>query len=218
MMIFYWQVLFVLLFLFLSHSYPFNFPSQVSFLADPNSRRSCLCSIFPTASLLCLVFFIGSAFIAPDYKEVVAIICFTLNIFFFFLFSFFFFQVSFRPFTVIQYFLKRLLVVQKLSIWGLGGSLQNSAVSNCGVCSSSLRAFVHQFVCVCVCVCVFYICHSISFLHMKFLGFVALIYIYLYMFICFRLNAGLMEVRHYLKVLFPRLLTWKCDHYGALER
>ncbi|XP_065635086.1 uncharacterized protein LOC112012569 isoform X4 [Quercus suber] len=62
----------------------------VSFLADPNSRRSCLCSIFPTASLLCLVFFIGSAFIAPDYKE-------------------------------------------KLSIWGLGGSLQNSAVSNCGI-------------------------------------------------------------------------------------
>ena len=154
MMIFYRQVLFVLLFIFLSHSYPFNFPSQVSFLADPNSRRSCLCSIFPTASLLCLVFFIGSAFIAPDYKEVVAIICFTLNIFFFFLFSFFFFQVSFRPFTVIQYFLKRLLVVQKLSIWGLGGSLQNSAVSNCGVCSSSLRDFVHQFVCVCVCVCV----------------------------------------------------------------
>ena len=151
MMIFYRQVLFVLLFIFLSHSYPFNFPSQVSFLADPNSRRSCLCSIFPTASLLCLVFFIGSAFIAPDYKEVVAIICFTLNIFFFFLFSFFFFQVSFRPFTVIQYFLKRLLVVQKLSIWGLGGSLQNSAVSNCGVCSSSLRGFVHQFVCVCVC-------------------------------------------------------------------
>ena len=89
MMIFYWQVLFVLLFIFLSHSYPFNFPSQVSFLADPNSRRSCLCSIFPTASLLCLVFFIGSAFIAPDYKEVVAIICFTLNIFFFFIFSFF---------------------------------------------------------------------------------------------------------------------------------
>ena len=91
MMIFYRQVLFVLLFIFLSHSYPFNFPSQVSFLADPNSRRSCLCSIFPTASLLCLVFFIGSAFIAPDYKEVVAIICFTLNIFFFFLFSFLFF-------------------------------------------------------------------------------------------------------------------------------
>ncbi|XP_030971121.1 uncharacterized protein LOC115991513 isoform X1 [Quercus lobata] len=62
----------------------------VSFLADPNSRRSCLCSIFPTASLLCLVYFIGSAFIAPNYKE-------------------------------------------KLSIWGLGGSLQNSAVSNCGI-------------------------------------------------------------------------------------
>ena len=84
MMIFYRQVLFVLLFIFLSHSYPFNFPSQVSFLADPNSRRSCLCSIFPTASLLCLVYFIGSAFIAPNYKEVVAVICFTLNIFFLF--------------------------------------------------------------------------------------------------------------------------------------
>ena len=84
LMIFYRQVLFVLLFIFLSHSYPFNFPSQVSFLADPNSRRSCLCSIFPTASLLCLVYFIGSAFIAPNYKEVVAIICFTLNIFFLF--------------------------------------------------------------------------------------------------------------------------------------
>lgn len=23
------------------------------------------------------------------------------------------------------------------------------------------------------------------------------------------------NVNHYLRVLFPRLLTWKCDHYGA---
>ena len=104
--------------------------------------------------------------------------------------------------------------MQKLSIWGLGGSLQNSAVSNCGVCSSSLRDFVHQFVCVCVLHLSFYIfpAYEISGICSTY------IYIYLYMFICFRLNAGLMEVRHYLKVLFPRLLTWKCDHYGALER
>lgn len=152
-MLFYRQVLFVMLFIFLSHSYPFNFPSQVSFLADPNSRRSCLCSIFPTASLLCLVFFIGSAFIAPDYKEVVAIICFTLKIYIYI----FLIYVSFRPFTDIQYFLKMLLVVQKLSLWGLGGSLQNSATGNCGVCSSSLRAFVHQVVCVCFLHLSFYI-------------------------------------------------------------
>lgn len=40
-----------------------------SLIADPHSRRSCFCSLVPAASLLCLVYFIGSAFIAPDYKE-----------------------------------------------------------------------------------------------------------------------------------------------------
>uniref|UniRef100_A0A1U7Z1N8 Uncharacterized protein LOC104589368 isoform X2 n=1 Tax=Nelumbo nucifera TaxID=4432 RepID=A0A1U7Z1N8_NELNU len=43
-------------------------PNCVSVLADPKSRRSCLCSLLPTALLLFLVFFIGSAFIATDYK------------------------------------------------------------------------------------------------------------------------------------------------------
>eukprot|EP00257_Ricinus_communis_P024523 XP_025011937.1 uncharacterized protein LOC8275006 isoform X2 [Ricinus communis] len=38
-------------------------------LPDSKSRRSCLCSILPTASLLFLVFFIGSTFVIPDYKE-----------------------------------------------------------------------------------------------------------------------------------------------------
>ncbi|KAF8388578.1 hypothetical protein HHK36_027253 [Tetracentron sinense] len=42
---------------------------QVSLLADPKSRKSCLCSLLPTASLLCVVFFIGSTFISTDYKE-----------------------------------------------------------------------------------------------------------------------------------------------------
>lgn len=41
----------------------------VSVLADPKSRRTCFCSLFPTAALLCVVFFLGSAFIATDYKE-----------------------------------------------------------------------------------------------------------------------------------------------------
>ncbi|KAJ9180430.1 hypothetical protein P3X46_008677 [Hevea brasiliensis] len=36
---------------------------------DPKSRRSCFCSFLPAASFLFLVFFIGSAFIVPDYKE-----------------------------------------------------------------------------------------------------------------------------------------------------
>ncbi|XP_041017368.1 uncharacterized protein LOC121259713 isoform X1 [Juglans microcarpa x Juglans regia] len=61
----------------------------VTVFADPNGRRSCLCSIFPTASLLCLVFFVGSAFVSPNYKE-------------------------------------------KLSLWEIGGSLQNSKFSKCG--------------------------------------------------------------------------------------
>ncbi|KAI8539446.1 hypothetical protein RHMOL_Rhmol09G0183700 [Rhododendron molle] len=43
--------------------------SQASLQADPNTTRSCLFSIFPTASLLCLLFFIGSAFLAQDDKE-----------------------------------------------------------------------------------------------------------------------------------------------------
>ncbi|KAF6168058.1 hypothetical protein GIB67_011443 [Kingdonia uniflora] len=38
-------------------------------LADSKSRRSCLCSLFPIGSLLCLVFFIGSTLIVTDYKE-----------------------------------------------------------------------------------------------------------------------------------------------------
>ncbi|EXC29927.1 hypothetical protein L484_015120 [Morus notabilis] len=41
----------------------------LSLLVDSHSRRSCFCSLIPAASLLCLVYFIGSAFIAPDYKE-----------------------------------------------------------------------------------------------------------------------------------------------------
>ncbi|XP_057463610.1 uncharacterized protein LOC130753501 isoform X2 [Actinidia eriantha] len=45
---------------------PSNF---VSLLADPNNRRLCLYSIFPTAALLSLLFFIGNAFLAQDHKE-----------------------------------------------------------------------------------------------------------------------------------------------------
>ncbi|KAJ7973621.1 Lysine ketoglutarate reductase trans-splicing-like protein, putative (DUF707) [Quillaja saponaria] len=37
-------------------------------LADSKSCRSCLCSIFPAASLLCVVLFVGTAYLAPDYK------------------------------------------------------------------------------------------------------------------------------------------------------
>ncbi|KAJ7978256.1 Lysine ketoglutarate reductase trans-splicing-like protein, putative (DUF707) [Quillaja saponaria] len=39
------------------------------FLADSKSWRSCLCSIFPAATLLCVVIFVGTAYLAPDYKE-----------------------------------------------------------------------------------------------------------------------------------------------------
>ncbi|KAA8533424.1 hypothetical protein F0562_031142 [Nyssa sinensis] len=41
----------------------------VSVMVDSKSRRSCLCSLFPAASLLCLVFFILSAFLTQDHKE-----------------------------------------------------------------------------------------------------------------------------------------------------
>ncbi|KAK9292520.1 hypothetical protein L1049_020493 [Liquidambar formosana] len=40
----------------------------VSLLTDPKRKRSCLCTLLPAASLLCLVFFIGSAFIVTDTK------------------------------------------------------------------------------------------------------------------------------------------------------
>ncbi|KAG5532798.1 hypothetical protein RHGRI_027180 [Rhododendron griersonianum] len=43
--------------------------SFASLQADPNTMRSCLFSIFPTASFLCLLLFIGSAFLAQDDKE-----------------------------------------------------------------------------------------------------------------------------------------------------
>ncbi|KAF3452450.1 hypothetical protein FNV43_RR02883 [Rhamnella rubrinervis] len=60
----------------------------VSVLADQKVRRSCFCTILPAASLLCVVFFIGSAYIAPDHKE-------------------------------------------KLSLWGITGSLQNFKLNKC---------------------------------------------------------------------------------------
>ncbi|XP_015875659.1 uncharacterized protein LOC107412399 isoform X2 [Ziziphus jujuba] len=65
-----------------------KFSECVYLLADSKSRRSCFCTILPAALLLCLVFFIGNAFIAPDYK-------------------------------------------QKLSVWGLTGSLQNFKSNKC---------------------------------------------------------------------------------------
>ncbi|KAA8536613.1 hypothetical protein F0562_029091 [Nyssa sinensis] len=43
--------------------------SSVSLLSDPKSR-SCLCSFFITASLICGAYFIGSAFLAKDYREI----------------------------------------------------------------------------------------------------------------------------------------------------
>ena len=60
---------------------------QVSQLADSKSRRSCVCSIFPTASVLCLMFFIGSVLIGQDYSEVFIYIFLS---FFAFLFFYFF--------------------------------------------------------------------------------------------------------------------------------
>uniref|UniRef100_A0A7N0ZSS3 Uncharacterized protein n=1 Tax=Kalanchoe fedtschenkoi TaxID=63787 RepID=A0A7N0ZSS3_KALFE len=42
---------------------------KVGFLTEPKSWRWCVCSVVPAASLLCLLFFIGSAFIATDSKE-----------------------------------------------------------------------------------------------------------------------------------------------------
>ncbi|XP_043814745.1 uncharacterized protein LOC110620497 isoform X2 [Manihot esculenta] len=43
--------------------------NPVPFCIDPKSRRSFFCSFLPAASFLLIVFFIGSAFIVPDYKE-----------------------------------------------------------------------------------------------------------------------------------------------------
>ncbi|KAM6577318.1 hypothetical protein CsatB_029155 [Cannabis sativa] len=48
-------------------------PDFVSLLADSHSRRSCFCSLVPATSLLCLVFLLGNAFIAPIYKEKLSI-------------------------------------------------------------------------------------------------------------------------------------------------
>ncbi|XP_012088766.1 uncharacterized protein LOC105647337 isoform X2 [Jatropha curcas] len=44
-------------------------PNPVPLPVDSKSRRSCLCSILPAASFLFLLFFIGSAFLVPDYRE-----------------------------------------------------------------------------------------------------------------------------------------------------
>ncbi|XP_077227480.1 uncharacterized protein LOC143860627 isoform X2 [Tasmannia lanceolata] len=44
-------------------------PMAYEVLADSTNRRWSICNILPAAALLCLAFFIGSAFIATDYKE-----------------------------------------------------------------------------------------------------------------------------------------------------
>ncbi|XP_031377747.1 uncharacterized protein LOC116193117 isoform X1 [Punica granatum] len=44
-------------------------PCSVSPRADQSSRRSYLCNFFPVACLLCLALFIGTTFLASDYKE-----------------------------------------------------------------------------------------------------------------------------------------------------
>lgn len=44
-------------------------PFQISVLSDPPSR-SCLCSLFIAAALICSVYFIGSSFVAKENKEV----------------------------------------------------------------------------------------------------------------------------------------------------
>ncbi|XP_050225636.1 uncharacterized protein LOC126675098 isoform X2 [Mercurialis annua] len=44
-------------------------PLPVDVKSSSTIRRSCLCSILPTASFLFIVFFIGTAFVVPDYKE-----------------------------------------------------------------------------------------------------------------------------------------------------
>ena len=46
------------------------FSLQLPLLAEQKSRNSRLCRIFPTVSLLCLVLFVGSAYVAPHYREV----------------------------------------------------------------------------------------------------------------------------------------------------
>ncbi|XP_052170198.1 uncharacterized protein LOC127786674 isoform X2 [Diospyros lotus] len=51
---------------------PLLYSSQrefVAILGEPNSRRSCLCSLLTTASLLSLIFFTASAFVAQDRKQ-----------------------------------------------------------------------------------------------------------------------------------------------------
>ncbi|KAJ4968055.1 hypothetical protein NE237_014756 [Protea cynaroides] len=46
----------------------FSVSLPLSLPADPKSRRSCLCTL-PTASLICIFFFIGSMFVATDFNE-----------------------------------------------------------------------------------------------------------------------------------------------------
>lgn len=41
---------------------------HVSLLTDPKSKRSCFCGFFPAAFLLCVVFFLGTTFVATDFK------------------------------------------------------------------------------------------------------------------------------------------------------
>lgn len=46
------------------------FVMQIALFADPTSKRPCVCSIIRVALLPCLVIFVGSTYITPDYEEV----------------------------------------------------------------------------------------------------------------------------------------------------
>ncbi|XP_008802242.1 uncharacterized protein LOC120111871 [Phoenix dactylifera] len=43
-----------------------------SLFTDPATKRRCFCNLIPAAALLCIVFFMGSAFVTTDYKEKVS--------------------------------------------------------------------------------------------------------------------------------------------------
>ncbi|KAG6590090.1 hypothetical protein SDJN03_15513, partial [Cucurbita argyrosperma subsp. sororia] len=50
-----------------------KFSGCLPLLAEQKSRHSCFCTLLPVTTLLCLVLFVGSAYIAPDYRQLIVV-------------------------------------------------------------------------------------------------------------------------------------------------
>lgn len=170
----------------------FHFP-HLEFQMDFTFKRqrSLLCGPLPTAIFLSAAFFIGSAFIVTDYKEVNHLLIIqTLQ----FCSSF---EWVFKIFGVLVW-----------TFWyrgfrdGKWSKLYSAHKPNYARFAARIWANPKS---------------SLFFILFFNIVYGTLQFHVIYSGLWFRINADLMEAKHCLKELCPQLLTLKCIHYGVLQ-